>query len=48
MPVAVAVFVARGGPRAGAALDRTSQRIVDHNRIITAVVLGLLRGVLAA
>ncbi|MGZ8714815.1 MAG: GAP family protein [Mycobacterium sp.] len=46
--VAVAVFVARGGDRANAALDRTRQRIVDHNRIIMAVVLGLLGLVLVA
>lgn len=46
--VAVAAFVARGGQRAGAALDRTRQRIVDHLRIIMAVVLGLLSVVLVA
>lgn len=39
---AVVVFLVAGGERATAALDRIRQRIVDHIRIITAVVLGLL------
>ncbi|MEO3760656.1 GAP family protein [Mycobacterium sp. B14F4] len=46
--VAVALFLMCGGERAGAALARTRQRIVDHNRIIMAVVLGLLGVVLVA
>lgn len=46
--VAVAVFAARGGQATGAALDRTRQWIVDHNRMIMTVVLGLLAVVLVA
>ena len=46
--VAVALSVLRGGERVTAALDRTRQRIVDHIRIITAVVLGVLGVVLVA
>ena len=44
--IVVAVFAVRGGERAGATLARTRQRIIDHNRIIMAVVLGLLGAVL--
>ena len=46
--IAVAVFLGWGGERASVALGRTRQRIVDHNRIIVAVVLGLLGVVLVA
>lgn len=44
--VAVVVFLVFGGDRAGAALGRLRQRIVDHIRLIAAVVLGLLGVVL--
>lgn len=46
--IAVAAFLVWGGERAGAALGRIKQRIVDHNRIITAVVLAVLGVLLVA
>ncbi|WP_326547727.1 GAP family protein [Mycolicibacterium sp. ND9-15] len=46
--VAVALFVLRGGERVSAALDSTRQRIVEHNRIIMSIALGLLAVVLVA
>lgn len=46
--LAVALFVVRGGERVTATLHRTRQRIVNHNRVIMAVALGLLGVVLVA
>ena len=46
--IAVAMFLVWGGERASATLGRIRQRLVDNNRIVMAVVLGLLGVVLVA